>query len=286
MILVINYFNNHDFSDESYFIINTLTDRKMEISASVRNSFEDALTYVTNNYKILCNKHHVSPYATQNNFLLYKFNYFTLKELINHFIKSFKKIQNEIMETRMLNITQQQLEKIDIGMYEDILNNLGGFKKWFPSPPGKEHYRLLIHISNMFNNINILDVGTNYGCSALALANNPSNKVISYDIVKHPETEHIKCSNIEFRIGNVLYNEEVIKNSKLIMLDTAHDGTFENEFYNKLKEIQWEGMLLLDDIKLNNAMEQFWKNIHHVKWDLTHLGHFTGTGLVMFSNNG
>jgi len=88
MILVINYFSNHDFSDESYFIINTLTDRKMEISASVRNSFKDALTYVTDNYKILYNKHHVSPYATQNNFLIYKFNYFTLKELINHYVYS------------------------------------------------------------------------------------------------------------------------------------------------------------------------------------------------------
>jgi len=271
---IVNIYDNHNWDNEIYLFYcgNKLTNTR--ISPQIYGSIKNYLTVIHYNFLLDIN---VQNYIKENP----QYN-----ASINYVIKSFKKIQNEIMETRMLNITQQQLEKIDIGMYEDILNNLGGFKEWFPSPPGKEHYRLLIHISNMFNNINILDVGTNYGCSALALANNPSNKVISYDIVKHPETEHIKCSNIEFRIGNVLYNEEVIKNSKLIMLDTAHDGTFENEFYNKLKEIQWEGMLLLDDIKLNNAMEQFWKNIHHVKYDLTHLGHFTGTGLVMFSNNG
>jgi len=271
---IVNIYDNHNWDNEIYLFYYNNKLMNTGISVQTYSSIKNYLTVIHYNFLLDIN---VQNYIKENP----QYN-----ASINYVIKSFKKIQNEIMETRMLNITQQQLEKIDIGMYEDILNNLGGFKEWFPSPPGKEHYRLLIHISNMFNNINILDVGTNYGCSALALANNPSNKVISYDIVKHPETEHIKCSNIEFRIGNVLYNEEVIKNSKLIMLDTAHDGTFENEFYNKLKEIQWEGMLLLDDIKLNNAMEQFWKNIHHVKYDLTHLGHFTGTGLVMFSNNG
>jgi len=66
-------------------------------------------------------------------------------------------------------------------------------------------------------------------------------------------------------------------------LDTFHDGTFELKFYNHLKSINYNGYLLLDDIKLNKEMIEFWNQIELDKEDLSYLGHSSGTGVVYFN---
>jgi hypothetical protein len=71
--------------------------------------------------------------------------------------------------------------------------------------------------------------------------------------------------------------------AKLILLDTFHDGTFELQFYNHLKQLGYKGYLLLDDIFLNKEMVEFWNLIELDKQDLTNLGHATGTGVVYFN---
>lgn len=153
-------------------------------------------------------------------------------------------------------------------------------KKYMNLPSG-EHYKFLSYISRKINNALIFDIGTNYGGSALALADNKNNKVITYDIVQLNAIIG-DCPNIEIRIGNALEDSRLLK-SDIILLDTMHDGVFENEVYNFLKMHQYKGILLLDDIHLNKAMEKFWNNIDVTKYDLTRVGHLTGTGLVDFS---
>jgi hypothetical protein len=39
---------------------------------------------------------------------------------------------------------------------------------------------------------------------------------------------------------------------------------------------------MLDDIHLNDDMKLFWNNITEEKYDLTSIGHWSGTGLVVF----
>ena len=68
----------------------------------------------------------------------------------------------------------------------------------------------------------------------------------------------------------------------MILLDTFHDGTFEKIFYEYLKRISYVGTLILDDIHLNNEMKFFWNNIEKNKFDVTNIGHATGTGVVIF----
>ena len=70
--------------------------------------------------------------------------------------------------------------------------------------------------------------------------------------------------------------------SPLILLDTAHDGVFEQQLYGTLVAGQYDGLLLLDDIYLNPTMQGFWERIGLEKIDLTPLGHWSGTGLVRF----
>lgn len=69
------------------------------------------------------------------------------------------------------------------------------------------------------------------------------------------------------------------------MLDTFHNGDFEMEFYNKIKEIGFSGLLMIDDIYLNTEMKNFWNQIELEKFDLSEFGHHSGTGLVTFKNN-
>ena len=46
----------------------------------------------------------------------------------------------------------------------------------------EQHYYLLAYLSNLVNNSIIIDLGTHVGTSALALAFNNSNKILTYDI--------------------------------------------------------------------------------------------------------
>ncbi len=75
---------------------------------------------------------------------------------------------------------------------------------------------------------------------------------------------------------------EVLNETRFIMLDTDHDGKFENIFYDHLISSGFKGILFCDDIHLNPHMESFWNRITHEKVDLTSIGHNTGSGLVIF----
>ena len=64
------------------------------------------------------------------------------------------------------------------------------------------------------------------------------------------------------------------------MYDTNHDGVHEKLFYEWLIRINYSGIILFDDIHLNREMKYFWESIKHKKEDITHIGHFSGTGVV------
>lgn len=143
-----------------------------------------------------------------------------------------------------------------------------------------DHYTLLAFLSSKINNSVIYDIGTYRGMSAIALSVNKTNKIVSYDIANFLEIA--VPPNIEFKIGNC-YDDPDMANSPLILLDVdPHDGIFEPQFVSWLKENNFKGWLLLDDIHLNPAMEKFWNDIDLEKYDLTDVGHYSGTGLVVF----
>jgi hypothetical protein len=133
----------------------------------------------------------------------------------------------------------------------------------------------------LYENQTLLDVGTYHGSSALALGMNSSNQIKSFDLIRQPELNYINESNIEFKLENILENnDELILSAPFIMLDTDHDGPFEYAFYNHLKKINYKGLLFLDDINLNDPMKGFWNHITEEKHELTSKGHWSGTGIV------
>jgi hypothetical protein len=186
------------------------------------------------------------------------------------------------MEKKILEVTNQTLDGLDMSMLKHINNN--EYQSYYNDLSSKEHYRLLTYISKLFDGIKILDIGTLKGCSALALSTNSLNKVYSFNLDNQLELVDIP-DNIEFIIDNVISPKysNLILESKIILLDTFHDGSFEQEFLNYLTSLNYKGILLLDDIHLNKEMELFWNNIKINKFDITNIGHSTGTGVVFFN---
>jgi hypothetical protein len=154
------------------------------------------------------------------------------------------------------------------------------YRGFFSDVAGREHYKLLAYFSTQYNNTILYDIGTNRGCSALALSYNSTNTIKTFDIVNIMGLTN-PPENIEWYIGDFLKEpiEEILK-SPFIMLDIDHTGKTEKEILDFLIENKWHGLLLLDDIYLNAEMKQFWSDITLPKYDLSHMGHFSGTGLV------
>jgi hypothetical protein len=178
-------------------------------------------------------------------------------------------------------LTKENVGQINLTKFSRYVANVI-HRNYFFDADFKEHYRLIAHLSTLFNHSVIFDIGTHLGYSALALSHNRSNRIVSYDIIDCKELNFSEeLANIEYRVGDVLLDNRLL-DSALIMLDTNHDGAFENKFYSYLKENNYNGLLFLDDIHLNPPMSTFWNSIAESKEDITDLGHWSGSGLVDF----
>jgi predicted O-methyltransferase YrrM len=161
---------------------------------------------------------------------------------------------------------------------------------------GVQEYRLYSYLSTFFNDTIILDIGTLKGRSAVALSYNEKNRVISYDLVNHIFNYNHPIytkSNIRFKIKDVLEDltEELIKKVKIVMIDIDHYETVELQIINRLKELQFNGIILLDDIKnhpdlkMKTCMKKLWDGILDKKYDLTKYGHWSGTGVIIIGDD-
>ena len=187
--------------------------------------------------------------------------------------------------------TIEQLKEIDLSYMKTISQESGVIPQVvidneLGEPPGVVPYPLYAHFSTTFDDGVILDLGTLCGGSALAAAYNPTNHVISYEIVPHIEYNELKKDNITWKLMDFRDDDTIdFDKVKMIIIDTAHTGEQETEFMKFLIEKDWSGILLLDDIHQNPAMEEFWSNFDDdIKEDVTGIGHTAccGTGLVEF----
>jgi beta-1,4-mannosyl-glycoprotein beta-1,4-N-acetylglucosaminyltransferase len=211
---------------------------------------------------------------------------YMLTKCNNHEIVKALVLSNNILDNFILKNSEffdfdTNSEKSD---YFTYYNNLSGTNE----------YRLYSYLSTLFNNITILDIGTGYGISAIALSHNETNQVISYNIVDQigNDSKLKTKKNIIFKIKNVLedLNEEFIKNVKIVMIDIDHFGEEEKKIINKLEELNYSGIILLDDIhhpweKESKCMKQLWDYIKYTKYDITKYGHITGTGIFLMNFN-
>jgi len=193
-----------------------------------------------------------------------------------------------------MKIIKSKIESCDISSYVTNITR-EDHKRIFIEPPGKNHYKLLAYLSLLINDKTIIELGTRHGTSSLALSINKTNTIITYDIADRygivPQPDNVKR-----RIGNIfsLNEQDTMLFASIIFLDTAHEGDFEWQVYTYLRDNNYKGILLLDDIHWNDAMQNFWNKIDTLKYDITDIGHgkciagpnnynICGTGLVDFS---
>jgi hypothetical protein len=190
----------------------------------------------------------------------------------------------------LVKIVRKDVEKIDLTNLSYYLSWDLDSKKYFLTNTGSEHYKLLAYLSNQIGG-DIADIGTLRGASALALSLNENSNIFTFDILNQIPDEGdtpVTRKNIHMYLIRGQDVIPLIKHCKLIVMDVdPHDGKQEVEIFNKLVEHKFQGILIVDDIHLNDGMERFWNSIptHLKKLDLTHLGHGTGTGLVVFDRN-
>jgi len=181
-----------------------------------------------------------------------------------------------------------------ISQYEDV-------KKL----PGDEHYMFLAALSMQLKNKKIIELGTHNGRSAVSLNYgnlklNNNNTIYTYDIVNYLAPNIFYNTNIIYKIENLFepnnleINKEHILSSDLIFIDVdPHEGVIEYEMYLWLEKNNYKGLILYDDILLEeghmgvysgNSMKKFWNKISDkYKLDLSSVGHYSGTGIVCFN---
>jgi predicted O-methyltransferase YrrM len=185
------------------------------------------------------------------------------------------------------------LDNPKITIYEDVLK-----------PIGDEHYLFLAALSMQIKNKKIIECGTHNGRSTYSLYYgnkklNNNNMIYTYDINLFLANHIFDDTNIVFNMDDLFdknvreLNKEHILSSDLLFIDIdPHEGVLEYEMYCWLKENDYQGLLLLDDIHLKeghmnvntgNSMQKFWDKIEdEYKMDLTSVGHYSGTGIVSF----
>jgi len=137
-------------------------------------------------------------------------------------------------------------------------------------------YRLYAHLSTLFDDGVILDIGTLYGSSALALSYNTKNHVKSYDLSEKSKiAQRMERDNIDWNIMDFREDESIEWDKvKMIVIDTNHTGDQEVEFMKFLIAKDWKGIMCFDDIHLNRAMIDFWECFDEdIREDVTKLGH-------------
>jgi len=117
-------------------------------------------------------------------------------------------------------------------------------------------------------------------------------------VTKYAEMPNIIFHNVDLlaEVRNRSCLGRQLLTSPLVLLDTFHRPEtvpFEYDFLDELASGQFSGILLLDDIALNDEMKRFWTALvnqerpllkgRYTAHDLTALGHWSGTGMLNFT---
>lgn len=208
----------------------------------------------------------------------------------------------------------EKIKGMDKGPLERIKDyTTEGYVRFLLKDAGTEHYPILSYLSATYGDCrHFTDIGTRYVTSSLAVGSNRKSPVWTFDLPgskerkaafrgKTEEEWQKQVRNVDVDIK--FHNLDLMKVSDLelkkylgtwfVMLDTHHypdTNPFEREFFQRMLDISFKGILLLDDIRFNHEMKKWWKELQdnsekgaYKTYDVTKVGHHSGTGLVDFS---
>jgi predicted O-methyltransferase YrrM len=162
--------------------------------------------------------------------------------------------------------------------------------------PG-ENYRLLAGFVQVLKPQRIIEIGTEKGLAALAMKEvlPPGGKILTFDILPWSSEssviteEDIQSGVIETAQDDLSQLEVARKyasalgQADFIFVDAAKDGVQERLFLDNFRAVglKHNALLFFDDIRLWNMLK-IWREIQRPKLDLTGLGHWSGSGVVLW----
>lgn len=196
-------------------------------------------------------------------------------------------INTTAFKEKIASLTNPELDSLDMSEPYDIMYQTPERENML-CRSGLEHYRLLFWITQTFSNILITELGVFNGIGTACLCANKTNYVFAFDL--DFSTLHFISPPVNVTFNKVDKTKDTeyfspgIKGCDIIFVDTWHSGIMEKQVFEYLKEKNWNGILIYDDIYFNPAMTEMWKSIDIEKYDLTRIGHSSGTGVVIFDN--
>lgn len=185
-----------------------------------------------------------------------------------------------------MRLTKDGLKEIDLERFRPLAESAQFFND-------NEHYRLLAWMSMQLGpEASIIDIGTNYGDSALALSYG-GGRVDSFDI-EDRASRRPKASNVNYYLEDLCDPgvrerwrwKQTLLESQLILIDIdPHEGTRELELVRWLQANDYRGLIVLDDIWYFKPMrDNLWYRIEaQFRKDATRFGHWSGTGILSFN---
>lgn len=183
------------------------------------------------------------------------------------------------------------VEDVDLHPLNKYLDWSPGYQKFVEKEPGIEPFKLIHFMARQLpDNSKIVDIGTFAGSNAMAAAyNNDRVKVVAYDTkCIFPAKEKniptmLDFKNIEFKYAFAVDRVDELVDAAMIILDIdPHDGYQEDLFIERLTEKGYKGLVVVDDMKLNLNMTDFWESVQQKKLDASAYGHWSGTGIIVF----
>jgi len=160
-----------------------------------------------------------------------------------------------------------------------------------------QHYHLLPILINALNCKKVIEIGTFLGASSKSILLNTDAQVLTFDLIPYEKIslkgylsqEDLNLSRFRqecLDLGekhNFTTKSSEFNNCDLIFLDGPKDGSFEQKFLNNIIEFcknrDKSIYLLIDDIRVS-SMVSVWNKIPYPKFDLSSIGHWSGSGLV------
>ena len=170
--------------------------------------------------------------------------------------------------------------------------------RWFDTWPG-EHYRLLAAMVKTLHATTVIEIGTFTGMGTVAILQGlrPDGQVVTFDLVPWNDFEHTWLQDEDFtkteggRVTQVLADVSapggiepyrvLFEAADFIFIDGPKDGTTESRILANLATLtlRRDPIVFFDDIRVMN-MVGVWRRVSRPKFDITSLGHWSGSGLI------
>jgi hypothetical protein len=159
--------------------------------------------------------------------------------------------------------------------------------------PGGGGYKFYSWLSKQFNGSIIVEAGTCRGKSAKCFSSNPSNLVITYDILKGSRSKGRldPISNVVVKqLDANKIDPQWFSKVDVLFVDISHNGDDEALFLDRI-EPYFKGILVMDDVnhphftKLSDLFNSITREKHLLKGDEPgKIGMTRGTGVVCYGD--